>query len=55
MNDSNELEDQPVGSDIEEEEKSTGENECPTDGESPMTYTTTVSGQVSKPPAYLIC
>ena len=52
--DSNKLEDQPVGSDIEEEEKSTGENECPTDGESPTTYTTTASGQVSKPPACLI-
>ena len=30
MTNSNELEDQPVGSDIEEEEKSTEENECPT-------------------------
>ena len=48
-NDSDKFEDQPVGNDIVEEENSTGENECPTDRGSPVTYTTTVSGQVSKP------
>ena len=48
MNNSNKLEDQPVGSDIEEEE-STGEKNALR-----MTYTTTASGWVSKPPACLI-
>ena len=54
MNSSNELEDQPVGSNIEEEEKSTEEKEHPTGVEKPTTYTATVSGWVTKPPACLI-
>ena len=43
----NDLEDQPVGNDIEEEEHTMEE-------EHPITYTTTTSGQVSKPRACLI-
>ena len=53
MNNSNELEDQPVGSDIKEEEKTTDGNKRATGVENLMSYTTTVSGQVSKPPACL--
>ena len=53
-NNSNKLEDHPVANDIIEEEKSTGENEFPTDGGSCVTYTTTVSCSISKPPACLI-
>ena len=54
MNNLNDLEDQPVGNDIEEEEKPTEEEECPTDKAQPTTYTTTAFGWVSKPPACLI-
>ena len=54
LNSSNELEDQPVGSDVEEEENPMDEKECPTSTENPTTYTATVSGWVSKPPACLI-
>ena len=43
-NDPNKLEEQPVGNDVIEEE-----NECPTDRGSHATYTTTMSGSVSKP------
>ena len=53
-NNQNDLEDQPVGNDIEEEESPTEEEEHPMDEEHPTTYTTTASGQVSKPPACLI-
>ena len=54
MKNSNDLEDQPVGSDIEEEENPTEEKECPMSIETPTTYITTVSGWVSKPPACLV-
>ena len=50
MNNLNDLEDQPVGNDNEEDI----EEEHPMKDEHPTAYTTTVFGQVSKPPACLI-
>ena len=47
MNNPNNLEDQPVGNEIEE-------GKLPTEEENPTTSTTTASGWVSKPPAHLI-
>ena len=52
MNNQNDLEDQPVGNNIEDKEHSMKEEEHPTYEE--HTSTTTVSGWVSKPLAHLI-
>ena len=54
MNNLNDLEDQPVGNDIEQEEHPTEEEEYLMEDEHPTTYTTTASGWVHKPPAHLI-
>ena len=54
MNNLNDLEDQPVGNDIEEEEHPTEEEEYLMEDEHPTTYTTTASGWVRKPPAHLV-
>ena len=43
-NNQNDLEDQPVGNDIEEEEHLMDEEEHPMDEEHPTTFTTTASG-----------
>ena len=54
MNNQNDLEDQPVGNNIEDKEHSMKEEEHPTDEEHPTSSTTTVSGWVSKPLEHLI-